>query len=115
MMSCSPSKPRLWPHLASPLPALLLAALAAGCSDDADTLGGPDDPESVDVDGPEGGGGAGGSGAGNGSWPEAPALRGNVTLGDDALARQALGLLGSSAVGGQGVCRNCHSLGRPTL
>jgi hypothetical protein len=44
-----------------------------------------------------------------------PPLRDTVNLGDDALARRALALLGSSAVGGQGSCRNCHSLGRPTL
>jgi hypothetical protein len=36
-------------------------------------------------------------------------------LEDAELAREALGLLGSSAVGGNGPCKNCHSLGRPTL
>jgi hypothetical protein len=47
-------------------------------------------------------------------WP-APALRGAVALTDDDLARQALALMGSADVGAEGSCRNCHSLGRPTL
>jgi hypothetical protein len=45
----------------------------------------------------------------------APALRGSVVLADEPLARQALELLGSGAVGATGSCSGCHSLGRPTL
>lgn len=61
------------------------------------------------------GAGAGGMGGTAGATASAPALRANVTLTDDALAHQALDLLGASAVNGTGVCKNCHSLGRPTL
>ena len=65
----------------------------------------------------EGAAGAAGTGPGPTPpvWTEAPTLLGAVSLADDALAREALGLLGSSAVGGSGRCSNCHSLGRPTL
>ena len=52
---------------------------------------------------------------GAGPWSSAPALRNKVGAPDEALARQALTLLGSSAVGAEGSCRTCHSLGRPTL
>ena len=45
----------------------------------------------------------------------APALRAGLALSDEALAEQALTLLGSGAVGAQGSCSNCHALGRPTL
>lgn len=48
------------------------------------------------------------------TW-DPPTLRHPVSLPDAELAQQALTLLGSSAVGAQGSCRNCHSLGRPTL
>jgi hypothetical protein len=48
-------------------------------------------------------------------WTEAPPLVGSVSLADDALAREALGLLGSSDVGASGRCSSCHALGRPTL
>ncbi|MEY2933603.1 MAG: hypothetical protein RL033_4352, partial [Pseudomonadota bacterium] len=55
------------------------------------------------------------SGPGPLPWSPAPALRNPVTSSDADLARQALTLLGSSAVGAQGSCRSCHALGRPTL
>jgi hypothetical protein len=45
----------------------------------------------------------------------APSLRNSVALADDVLARQVLELMGSAAVGAQGSCSNCHSIGRPTL
>jgi len=45
----------------------------------------------------------------------APLLRNGVALADDDLARQVLTLMGSAAVGAQGSCSNCHSIGRPTL
>src|SRR5690606_36313143 len=38
-----------------------------------------------------------------------------VSLADEALAEQALAILGSSAVGASGGCAACHSLRRPTL
>lgn len=44
-----------------------------------------------------------------------PALRGGVTLSDGELARQALSVLGSSSADAKGSCRDCHTLGRPTL
>lgn len=56
--------------------------------------------------------GAGGGAADMGS---VPVLRGAVMLSDDEVAREALAALGSTAVGAEGSCRNCHSLGRPTL
>jgi hypothetical protein len=92
---------RLLPH------ALVLAAalLAQACSDDEVT---------TDARGPEPS--AGGT---SGDMPaeewSAPALRSAVTLPDDDLAREALALLGSSAVGASGSCSGCHALGRPTL
>ncbi len=48
-------------------------------------------------------------------WTPGPPLRNPVSLPDAELAQQALGLLGSAAVGASGSCRSCHSLGRPTL
>lgn len=48
-------------------------------------------------------------------WGTTPPLRDPLVVSDTALAQQALTLLGSSAVGAEGSCRNCHSLGRPTL
>src|SRR5690349_17800919 len=76
------------------LPGLLLAS--AACSDSAPSETGPDGdgsnvemPDNVDDGGAGGSGGAGGNGGGsstvNGS---VPALRGKVTLTDDALAKQ---------------------------
>ncbi len=53
-----------------------------------------------------------------GGDPEAwspPSLRDAVPLPDGDLAREALAVLGSAAVGAEGSCSNCHSLGRPTL
>lgn len=73
---------------------------------------------------PTGGGGqgrggrdAGGSGGlrAPGEIGEAPVLSSSMSLGDDELAQRALTLLGSAAVGAEGSCRNCHSLGRATL
>jgi hypothetical protein len=102
------------------LPGLLL--FAAACSDSSPAQPDPGSAGSTDVPGGEDNGGAGGSGGGGGNGgtagaaaDSAPALRGNVTLTDDALAHQALDLLGASSVNGTGVCKNCHSLGRPTL
>ncbi|HEU4583110.1 MAG TPA: hypothetical protein VFS67_32845 [Polyangiaceae bacterium] len=101
------------------LPGALLAS--AACSDSAPTDPGPDgDGLEMPDEGDGGSGGSGGSGAGGmggsaGTGASAPALRTKVTLTDDALAHQALDLLGASAVNGSGVCKNCHSLGRPTL
>lgn len=72
---------------------------------------------------PDGGGGSGsggtdgGSGSSSGtdgSW-SAPPLRGPVEGADADLARDALALMGSAAVGAEGSCRMCHSIGRPTL
>jgi hypothetical protein len=53
-------------------------------------------------------------GARLGQW-SVPALREPLSLPDDELAREALGVLDGSAEGADGSCRNCHSLGRPTL
>ncbi len=44
-----------------------------------------------------------------------PVLRSAVISADDALAPDALALMGSAVVGAEGSCANCHSLGRPTL
>jgi hypothetical protein len=49
-----------------------------------------------------------------GGW-NPPELRNPVNMLDLDLAKQALKLMGSSAVGASGSCRTCHSLGRPTL
>lgn len=54
----------------------------------------------------------GNGGTGNGS---SPPLFSPAATDDDELARRALELLGSAAVGAEGSCRTCHSLGRPTL
>jgi hypothetical protein len=83
-----------------------LAALSYGCGDDVEA--GPS----------AGGAGSGGSsqggrGGGTAAWSP-PALRDPVSLSDDELSRQALGVLDGSAAGTDG-CRNCHTLGRPTL
>jgi hypothetical protein len=130
-MKCSTLVPRPFPLSGTPLAARSVAALSglllavgAGCSGGANP---PPDPNGdgsiVDVpDGTDNSGGASGgssaggmggtSGAGNGS---VAVLRDPVTLGDDALARQALNLLGAPAVNGTGPCNNCHSIGRPKL
>lgn len=58
----------------------------------------------------------GGSGAGSeGGWNPPASLVNPVSLDDLALARRALELMGSSAVGASGSCSTCHTLGRPTL
>jgi hypothetical protein len=57
----------------------------------------------------------GGVGDGPTEDGSSPALRRNVALSDDEVALEALRVLGSSAVDGEGSCRNCHTLGRPTL
>jgi len=89
----------------------------------------PGSGQDVEMDGapgaaavPPGGGAeppAGTAGAGGGTtpviWTEPPPLVDSVSLADDALAREALGLLGSGAVGATGRCATCHALGRPTL
>jgi hypothetical protein len=93
--SQSPSRPRLrrfWCFT------LLSAALAMACDDDPVLPGEP---------------GAGGSAAAP-EW-NPPALREAVALSDTELAREALAVMGSAAVGAEGSCSNCHSLGRPTL
>jgi hypothetical protein len=75
---------------------------------------------------PEGGGGGeagssggspgeGGGGSSGGEGWSAPPLRLPVEAADTALARDALALMGSAAVGAEGSCRECHSIGRPTL
>jgi len=110
----------LWPLLRGPLWPCLLLAIGAGCSDDTAPHQG-DGGSIVEVGGADGtgnsgsGGSSGGVGGSSGSNGGVPLLRGPVSLGDDALARQALGLLGAPAVNGTGNCKNCHSLGRPTL
>jgi hypothetical protein len=112
--------PFLLPRPLRLLPGLLLV-IGAGCSDDPSTPD-PDGNEIVNVAPPDGSGGSAGSGGGtggmggsSGSSGAVPLLRDPVSLGDDALARQALALLGAPAVNGTGTCKNCHSLGRPTL
>jgi hypothetical protein len=77
---------------------LALIALSCGCGDGA-VLGEPGSVDGASKSGP---------------W-SAPALRDPVWLSDDDLAREALGVLDGSAVGADGSCRNCHTLGRPTL
>ena len=99
------------------LPAVLLA-LVAGCSGDdpPGDQGGGASSGVVDVgDGNGGSSGSSGGSGGSGSFASSPPLRDPVTLADAELAREALRLLGSSEVGGNGPCKNCHSLGRPTL
>ena len=82
-------------------------------------------------DGPSGSGGSGSGGAVGGvsggaiggggkdapptDWSSPPSLFDRVDLPDQDLAREVLGLMGSSAVGASGSCATCHSLGRPTL
>lgn len=56
-----------------------------------------------------------GSGTGGATWDSPPSLIDPVDLDDLALARRALELMGSSAVGASGSCATCHTLGRPTL
>jgi hypothetical protein len=93
------SRPRAAARSARPWRWLLVgcAALLYGCGDDAIARD-PDDGAASNV----------------GDWSPPP-LRDGVVLNDGDLARQALGVLGSSAVGAEGSCRSCHSLGRPTL
>ena len=103
---------------------LALSVLAAACSDDPT----PSPPGSAGNAGNGGTGNGGTSGtpgvaggssgnAGSSTTPftTAPPLRNAVSLDNDALGRQVLTLLGSNAVGAEGSCRSCHSLGRPTL
>ncbi len=85
----------------------------AGRSEPGGPIGGLE-PEPAPLEPGEGGGSAIDPGA-PASPLTSPPLRNPVTLADAELARQALTLLGSSAVGAQGSCRSCHSLGRPTL
>jgi hypothetical protein len=79
-------------------PLAFFGVLAAACGDEATIA----EPEPGDVGGP----------AEEGS---SPALRGSVALSDGEVAREALRVLGSSAVDAEGSCSNCHTLGRPTL
>lgn len=62
-------------------------------------------------------GGSAGSSTGGAGPAEAtaPALVAPIALDDEQLAREALTLMGSSAVGASGSCASCHVLGRPTL
>jgi hypothetical protein len=87
----------------------LLVSVSSACASDDDPV--TPDREEVFSGGPNPG--AGGS-ANGGAWG-APGLRGPSVQGDKELARDALGLMGSAAVGAAGSCRACHSLGRPTL
>lgn len=59
--------------------------------------------------------GTGGTGTTPPIWSDPPSLVDPVSLADDALAREALGLLGGGAESGAGRCSSCHALGRPTL
>jgi hypothetical protein len=106
-------RPGQWQHAQSrPVPALssvlalAAALLAQACGDDGEVV-------QTDPGHDSSNGGSGGEMPAE-QW-SAPALRGAVTLSDDALAREALALLGSSAVGATGSCSGCHTLGRPTL
>src|SRR5512147_90293 len=74
----------------------LFGALASACGDDTDGAVGEPTPGSR--------GGSSGAAAGDGATP---ALRDPVTSSDEDVAQQALRVLGSSAVGGEGSCRNC--------
>jgi hypothetical protein len=115
------------------------ASLSAACSDDARLIDGgaghgasaATTPEAGSTGSPAGSGGTGsatdggsggdamgGTGAsdgGGGSWSPPAAPFNRVSLDDSALARRALELMGSSAVGASGSCSTCHTLGRPTL
>lgn len=62
-----------------------------------------------------GNGGSGAGGAGGDAWNPPSSLVNAVTLDDQTLARRALEIMGSSAVGASGSCSTCHTLGRPTL
>jgi len=90
------------------LPAFFAALLA--CGDDGDGVREP-------AVGPGGSSGGGSGGSGDGAVEEgtSPSLRRAVTRSDDEVANEALRVLGSSAVGAEGSCRSCHTLGRPTL
>jgi hypothetical protein len=81
---------------------VLLGALLSACGDDAVV------EESVPNLA------QGGQGSASTRWTP-PLLRDPVTLSDDELAREALGVLDGSSAGADGSCRNCHTLGRPTL
>jgi hypothetical protein len=70
---------------------------------------GEDDAKIIETEGT-----AGLEGSRSGGWSP-PALRDPVTLSDDELAPEALGILDGSTAGSDGSCRNCHTLGRPTL
>ena len=78
---------------------------------DAQDAGHPGTDAGMDSGMPDGGQDAG-SDAGGWNPPE---LRNPVNMLDLELAKEALKLMGSSAVGAKGSCRTCHSLGRPTL
>jgi hypothetical protein len=51
----------------------------------------------------------------DGGFPLAPPLRNPVLMQDLPLAKKALGIMGSAAVGAEGSCRTCHAISRPTL
>ncbi len=97
--------------------ALLALSCAALACDDSTTRPGGEGGENgvIDVGQSRGGSSGSSNGAGTQQVPGVPALRSAISIDDEPLARQALQLLGSSAVGGSGVCRNCHTIGRPTL
>ena len=84
---------------------------------DVDTEGGAGAAASPPGGGsqPSGAAGAGGGAATPPVWTDPLPLVEPVSLDDDTLAREALALLGSSAVGASGRCASCHALGRPTL
>jgi hypothetical protein len=112
------------PHPALQLLPGLLLAIGSACTEDTPSTPDPPDGPPVNVGENGGSGDSGGTGGSSGSSSGAggssaadgaPELRANVSLSDDALARQALALLGSSAVNGNGVCKNCHSIGRPKI
>ncbi len=139
-----PAQPRSLATPRLPLRASLLAlgaALAAACGDDGKTCElGPYDGSTDPVHGDDGGTGPsddagldGGAPAldaavpgddgsvpdagplGDAGWPIAPALHNPVAMLDVPLAKKALGIMGSAAVGAEGSCRSCHAISRPTL
>jgi hypothetical protein len=97
--------------------------LGAGCNETQKYGQEPEHDASTDpVDGDDSGAGKNDAGLDAGEemdaappWPDAPALRNPVDLPDLELGKQALTLMGAPAVGADGSCSDCHSIGRSTL
>ncbi len=94
---------------------LLVAALAAACDSGSDTPDSGTTDGGADVAGPADGGSEADAGPPDAGPPPIPLLRNEVDLDDEALATQALALMGAPEAGGEGRCSGCHAITRQNI